>query len=133
LLASFGQDAIIGNANTGGIFINSDGFIFYNSNKPNFYIGTENRDGGEMASAYATVTHNSTTTTIDDSTYYRVASISASYTIICVYQQWISGTAIIDGVEEEMMFAPSIDPYQDWIVQNGYLWVKDHYDDMNTF
>ena len=133
LLASFGQDAIIGNVNTGGIFINSDGFIFYNSNKPNFYIGTEIRDGGEMGSAQATVTHNSITTTIDDSTYYRVASISASYTVICVYQQWISGTAIIDGVEEEMMFAPSIDPYQDWIVQNGYLWVKDHYDDMNTF
>ena len=129
VLATFGETATIGNMSARGVSIDTNGFKFNNGGEQNFFIGVNNRSGDTITSATATVTKSSTTKTIDDIVYYRVASIASGQTVISVVGHFVSATE--NG--EELMFAAVEDNVKSWVVDSGYLWVEDGYSDYSTF
>lgn len=129
VLATFGETATIGNMSTRGVSIDANGFKFNNSGEQNFFIGVNNRSGDTITSATATVTKSSTTKTIDNIVYYRVASIASGQTVISVVGHFVSATE--NG--EELMFAAVEDNVKSWAVDSGYLWVEDGYSTYSSF
>ena len=129
VLATFGETATIGNMSARGISIDTSGFKFNNGGQQNFFIGVNNRSGDTITSATATVTNSSTTKTINNLVYYRVASISSTQTVISVVGNFQS--AVENG--EEVMFAAVEDPVKHWTIDSGYLWVEDGYSSYSSF
>lgn len=129
VLATFGETATIGNMSTRGVSIDANGFKFNNGGEQNFFIGVNSRSGDTITSATATVTKSSTTKTIDDIVYYRVASIASGQTVISVVGNFQS--AVENG--EEVMFAAVEDPVKHWTIDSGYLWVEDGYSSYSSF
>lgn len=128
-VATFGETATIGNMSARGVSIDANGFKFNNGGEQNFFIGVNNRSGDTITSATATVTKSSTTKTIDDIVYYRVASIASGRTVISVVGHFVSATE--NG--EELMFAAVEDNVKSWVVDSGYLWVEDGYSTYSSF
>lgn len=129
VLATFGETATIGNMSARGVSIDANGFKFNNGGEQNFFIGINSRSGDTITSATATVTKSSTTKTIDDIVYYRVAAISSGQTVISVVGHFVSATE--NG--EELMFAAVEDNVKSWVVDSGYLWVEDGYSTYSSF
>ena len=115
-MATFGAVSIIGDIDTQGVRISSDGFLYRSNSNDAFNVGTYSRS--TITEQTRNATTYSSTQIRENKTYYRIAQIASNETVLrahTCYPVWnlTPDTMIIGSEGEDVNF----------FVESGYLWV----------
>ena len=124
-MATFGAVSIIGDIDTQGVKISSDGFLYRSNSNDAFTVGTYSRQ--TITEQTRNATTYSSTQVKENKTYYRIAQIASNETVLrahTCYPVWnLTPDSMIIGSEGEDV---------NFFVENGYLWVDKNPTDDGT-
>ena len=124
-MATFGAVSIIGDIDTRGVKISSDGFLYRSNSNDAFTVGTYSRS--TITEQTRNATTYSSTQIKENKTYYRIAQIASNETVLrahTCYPIWdLTPDSMIIGSEGEDV---------NFFVENGYLWIDKNPTDDGT-